>query len=246
MLLAAVLLFASCKKNNDSEKKQTCMLTGATGNYGETIKINYDDSGRISIFSIVGQINYTGPFNTADIHTSTYVYSPTQIIENYNSVEGNYNISYKQIYQLDGTGRIVSAIDSTYQGIITYRYNNEGYLAEITAKYPNEILSFTFTWSNGNLIGYKTPHYIFKYQYATQVVPSNFHLNYSYILPSEFIGALRSYFGKGIKNLPSSSSNDGNENVITYLNDIDGNLKSINIKDTLSFNSTRHLQYSCK
>lgn len=248
----SMLIVASCKKETpkEDETKETCQMTSATvkssynGNQSSyTDSHTYDEKGRIT------KVKDTYGYET------NYSYSNTQIIEESPLHDGSYS---KSIYQLDASGKIVSAaMQYTYNGnneiySLKYFYNSDGYLSETQDTYdsgPNAYTTFyKYNYTNGNLTsnvrtsnnpnssGPKT----IVIAYTNDLAPSSFFYNYDEDMPNT--GILKAYFGKTSKNLISTI---GLYQSYTYQKNAEGNVSQM-IETSSSSTDTYGYTYNCK
>ncbi|WP_316840511.1 DUF4595 domain-containing protein [Pedobacter gandavensis] len=219
----SLLIVASCKKDLAKEETNvTCQMTSFTvksNNIGyefsSSYSLSYDDKGRIT------KMKESGGYEM------NYSYSSTQIIEE-SPLKDSY--AYKTIYQLDASGKIVSAI-MKYTNVGTdevsslkYFYNSDGYLSEIQDTYMGETGTNEgetdidkYNYTNGNLtsivrtdpnpnggVSIRTT----QFSYNNDLAPSSFFGTYDRELPNA--GVLKAYFGKASKNLISEISDTKN------------------------------------
>lgn len=261
LTLSAVclLLIVSCKKKSakEDERKLPCQMTSVTGkssNNGEptssTDTYSYDDKGRI--IKIKDNSGYE----------INYSFSSSQIIEE-SPLYGT--SSYKKNYQLDASGKIVSAnmkysldgSDAYYS--IKYLYNSEGYLSEMhqtdkgtTGTYEGTTDLDKYNYTNGNLTsilriyaGQLGNTRTIAISYTNELAPSNFVTAYDREILN--IEILKAYFGKTSKNLISKIDDDRKSAVslYTYQKNSEGNVNQMT-KTVRSNVITNEFTYNCR
>lgn len=245
LLSVSLLILTSCKKDKDKQpdkKEEVCSLTEGTytakrtgvGQFGKTT-YTYDDKGRVSTFKWNAVNN---PY------TEQYTYSNDQITA---TINNGLIITYK----LDNAGRISKASYSDGSKEINYTYNVDGYLIQEAS---TDGSSSKYTYTDGNLT---TDAYTDKnpeYSHTATIAYNNDAAKNNFIdeqavnwLPKHYNAALKAYFGKTSKNLPSKSfdSNGFYENY-TYDKDAKGNIVKFTTTDKYGFGYVLDMKYNCQ
>ena len=246
LLTIPLMIVASCKKDDDDKQPEknpnACLLTESTytakrtgvGQVGKTT-YTYDNKGRIN----------TLKWNAAnDPYVDEYTYSNDQI-----TVKRNNGVIIT--YKLDASGKIIKANYTDSRKETNYTYNTDGYLIQ---EVSTDGSSTKYAYTDGNLTSdaytdnNPTYSHTATIQYNNDAAKNNFIdeqlVNW---LPQHYNKALRAYFGKASKNLPSKSfdSNGFYENY-TYEKDAKGNIVKFTTTDTHEFGYVLDMKYNCE
>ena len=221
--LMAAFVFAGCKKDDDDENAETVnILPKKVSKIVETVERTFDETSitRIYIyyFDENGKLIKDESFYNGELEESdTYQYTENSI--KYDDVTCNVE-----------KGRISQLAYDEDETTVKFNYSADGYLASYLYiyEYKGETYSseMKYTYENGNVVELenKGEDYIVKYSYGQTLNNLNVDLFYIYEDLMPFTG----YFGKRVKNLPSSmvgmSVEDGKTEVdktttFTYIYD---------------------------
>ena len=166
----------------------------------------------------------------------------------------DYNISYSSnqrtitgyssaVFTLDNQRRMIKSTEEN-EGERTYSYNSAGYLETVTFKDKSKA---SFTYTNGNLIGFNIGNYKHSTEYDTNntYVPYSYDITQNEILHYAYGPVLyeQGHYGKVNKNRVSKV--DGEIYVYT-LDDSSKKIKSIIINKGEYGMDNMNFSYSCK
>jgi hypothetical protein len=237
ILLAAILLMASCKKDNNSPANcnRLSSLQASPGN-GNTYSFlyEYDNSGRVT-----AQTEKAG--SSATKYNFTYENNGLRILKN------NFNTPLlKDSFELNSDGYIIYRVFHFTNGPASYyyTYDGNGFLASETYEYFNTGATYSFakeqtvytnTITNGNLVKRIRVGKNLKTGVSGAAETESFEYDESKTGFPEFISANHSgyeFLGKGYgkcsRNAAVKIKRNGVEFNYTYTTDAKGRLSAIN------------------
>ncbi|MBO4603608.1 MAG: hypothetical protein J5651_10670 [Salinivirgaceae bacterium] len=221
--LMAAFVFAGCKKDDDDENAETVnTLPKKVTKIVETIEYIFDETIETSIYNYYfdenGRLTKDEYFRNGELKESdTYQYT-----EN--------SIKYDDVTCSVEKGRISQLAHDNQ--LVKFNYSADGYLLSYSYSHKYEGKTYTsdlkYTYENGNIVKIENDEYgdlyIVEYSYGNTLNNLNVDLFFIYEDMMPFTG----YFGKRVKNLPSSmvgkSIEDGKTEVdktttFTYIYD---------------------------
>ncbi|MBR2193990.1 MAG: hypothetical protein IJ911_00100 [Salinivirgaceae bacterium] len=222
--LTAAFVFAGCKKDDDEGQNAETqnILPKKVSKIVETVERTFEETSKTSIyiyyFDENGKLIKDESFYNGELEESV-IYQYTENSIKYDDVTCNVE-----------KGRISQLVYDEDETTVKFNYSADGYLASylFIYEYKGETYSseMKYTYENGNVVELenKGEDYIVKYSYGQTLNNLNVDLFYIYEDLMPFTG----YFGKRVKNLPSSmvgmSVEDGKTEVdktttFTYIYD---------------------------
>jgi hypothetical protein len=245
--VAVIMAMVSCKKSIKTpelpDAPNRCQVTIVEHLYTNNNKVVTDSYYyTYNIGLRISRIDYRKPQSN---EFETYTYASNKVT--WKGVGGD-----TEVYNLDASGKIISAIQGS--DVLNFKYNGDDQMIEAAIRNDIE----TFTYLNGNLSSASynsTPWSAFTYGNER---PSN-QIVYSWVYSDKFLdfdeisNRVIPYIGKTSNNLPTRIiTNPGTRDQITfdynYTRDADGNITSAKVSVTeggVKTNEEYKFTYNC-